>query len=556
MHRLSRGPRFVAFVLTFSLAGLSLHAEEYSGEPYEIHWRDAQVSAALHLIATESGLNLVMAPMPGLHITGDFSDPWDAVVATILEKYGLTYRIADTFFIVGRRGEPLMDPKLEPIQWPATEEPISLNVSNARLEDVVRVLVVNTLAPSKLDPQGQPLRGSITVQAAAVSPRKLLQLMLAANGYGFEEKGGLIRFPALPGFDRPATSEETVSPLSDDISRMIVRGTLTPKKSGSSGLALLEAGGRYREVREGTKIGDSDVIEVKPDHIVIAEERGGARSDVTLRIGDGHRDVVPSVSPHEAGRNIPKGGAVRIPANAGVVIGTGAAPPSGSPVESTDWFHTVKTGCEAGDSQDCSFLAGYYQKGVTLSDGSSVPKDEPRAAMLYKKACDSGYVFSCGELGSLYENGTGVPKDHATALALYKQGCDRGDSIECLRLGTYYAAGAGVPQDFARSHAYYQQACDGKDPRDAAMGCYALGLQFERGLVARKDPARAAISYQKACDMGSADSCFELGLLYEKGSGVPQDRAHAAALFARACDSGSKEACQKIKKTPTPRSNP
>ena len=282
----------VVFVLAFSLAGLSLHAEEtYVGEPYEMHFRDAEISAALHFICSEAGLNLVMAANHRPRIAGDFDDHWDAVITRVLETNGLSYRIADTFLLVGHRGEPLLDPKLEVIHESPAERPVSLNVWNASLQDVVRFLVDKTLAHSKLDPNGPPLRGYITVQAVDVWPRQLLQLVLAANGYGFEDHSGVIKLLLLPGFELPATPDKTTQPQCessdcDDVSNIALRGTLTPKKEGSSSVALVEfADDHYREVREGTMIGKrARIVGVKPDQVIVTDGRTGVTTDVTLRI--------------------------------------------------------------------------------------------------------------------------------------------------------------------------------------------------------------------------------------------------------------------------------
>ena len=204
----------MAFVLAFSLAGLSLHADEtYAGEPYEVHFRDAEISAALHFISTEAQFNLIMAANHRPRITGDFDDRWDAVLARILETNGLSYRVTDKIFLaIGHRGEPLLDPKFEVIHGSSTEPAVSLNVFNATLKDVVRLLVEEILAPLKLDLHVPPLRGYVTVQAVDVSPRTLLQLVLAANGYGFVETGGVIKILLLPGFELPTTPEATTLP--------------------------------------------------------------------------------------------------------------------------------------------------------------------------------------------------------------------------------------------------------------------------------------------------------------------------------------------------------
>jgi hypothetical protein len=188
MRRPAMRSATAAFVLAM-LAGLSLHAgEKYTGEQVEVHFRDAEISAALHFISAAAGLNFIMVPNHR-RITGDFSDKWDAVLEKILETNGLTWRIESNCMLAGRRGEPLMDPKLDVIAGSPAEPPVAMNVFNAKLTDVVTSLSENQgLGPAKLDPEGPPLRGYVTVQVSDLSPRKLLQLVLAANGYGLEAR--------------------------------------------------------------------------------------------------------------------------------------------------------------------------------------------------------------------------------------------------------------------------------------------------------------------------------------------------------------------------------
>ena len=62
-----------------------------------------------------------------------------------------------------------------------------------------------------------------------------------------------------------------------------------------------------------------------------------------------------------------------------------------------------------------------------------MPKDEPRAAALYKKACDASDMRGCAMLGSVYETGTGAPKDPVQASALYRRACAGGVQKACER---------------------------------------------------------------------------------------------------------------------------
>jgi TPR repeat protein len=77
----------------------------------------------------------------------------------------------------------------------------------------------------------------------------------------------------------------------------------------------------------------------------------------------------------------------------------------------------------------CDTLADIYAKGLY-----DVPIDLPRAAGLYRKACDAGLRLGCNHLGALYALGRGVDKDPVKALALYGQACDAGLELACDHL--------------------------------------------------------------------------------------------------------------------------
>jgi uncharacterized protein len=87
-----------------------------------------------------------------------------------------------------------------------------------------------------------------------------------------------------------------------------------------------------------------------------------------------------------------------------------------------------------------------YNLGLKCEKGDGMPKDEARAAALFKLACDGGEMRGCSALGEVYEDGNGVVKDEARAAALLKQACDGGEMGGCKGLGEMYANGTEVPE--------------------------------------------------------------------------------------------------------------
>jgi TPR repeat protein len=65
-----------------------------------------------------------------------------------------------------------------------------------------------------------------------------------------------------------------------------------------------------------------------------------------------------------------------------------------------------------------------------------VAKDEPRAAALFKKACDHRDAVACFNIAWMYQNGFGVAKDKERAAASYKQACDAGYEEGCKGLAS------------------------------------------------------------------------------------------------------------------------
>ena len=192
-----------------------------------------------------------------------------------------------------------------------------------------------------------------------------------------------------------------------------------------------------------------------------------------------------------------------------------------------------QTQCGRGSADSCFYLASFYDH------GTGVPRDDARAATLYKQACDGQSAAACRGLGFLHATGRGVPLDHARAAALFQAACQLGDAPACGNLGVCSEAGWGVPADPSRALALYRQSCDGGDP----AGCNALGHLFDAGAVVPRDDLRAASLYKQACDGGDANGCHNLGWLYASGRGVPRDEPRGVALFERACKGGDANGC-------------
>ena len=72
--------------------------------------------------------------------------------------------------------------------------------------------------------------------------------------------------------------------------------------------------------------------------------------------------------------------------------------------------------------------------GRRLPQRQGAKADAPKAASLYKKACDSGYPLGCTNPGLLYERGLGV-KNAQKAGEIRHKACEAKEGISCFNLG-------------------------------------------------------------------------------------------------------------------------
>ena len=133
---------------------------------------------------------------------------------------------------------------------------------------------------------------------------------------------------------------------------------------------------------------------------------------------------------------------------------------------------------------------------VLLVGDTVLDKSGIEASLGAKKACDSGNMRGCFNLGVMYTNGDGVEKDFSKAAQLFKKACDGGDMLGCVKLGIMYADGDGVEKNEQKAAELYKKACDGGNMH----GCRNLGVMYEKGNGAEKDQIKQMIYINKVCD--------------------------------------------------------
>ena len=75
-----------------------------------------------------------------------------------------------------------------------------------------------------------------------------------------------------------------------------------------------------------------------------------------------------------------------------------------------------------------------YEQGIAFYNN----KEYDKAFEPFKKACDSGNMRGCFNLGIMYDNGNGVEKNEQKAVELYKKACDGGNMDGCRNLVVMY----------------------------------------------------------------------------------------------------------------------
>lgn len=191
--------------------------------------------------------------------------------------------------------------------------------------------------------------------------------------------------------------------------------------------------------------------------------------------------------------------------------------------------------CQSGYLTACVDV-GYH---IEMGRGTSV--DLTNAAAYYQKGCDGGNQIGCANLAYMFENARGVEQSFPIAITLYGSACSSGNGRACTSLGYIHEKGNGVTANPTRAAGLYKQGCDGGN----MVGCanYAYMLSNARGV--EKDDGGAFAYYKKACDGDEARGCTDMGFMYENGRGVPFDLAKALQQYEQGCTMGNAFGCER-----------
>ncbi len=109
---------------------------------------------------------------------------------------------------------------------------------------------------------------------------------------------------------------------------------------------------------------------------------------------------------------------------------------------------------EFGEPRAMDLLAGIYRKGVP---GLVLP-NSAESLRLYSRAAELGNLDSLGNLGVLYINGEGVPKDQVKAANLFREGADKGSPLCMYFYAMCLEGGVGVTANRPSAVDWYLRA--------------------------------------------------------------------------------------------------
>jgi hypothetical protein len=215
--------------------------------------------------------------------------------------------------------------------------------------------------------------------------------------------------------------------------------------------------------------------------------------------------------------------------------------------------HTLEKGCGLNKPERCAQLA------EALSDPEALDRNEPRALLLFQKACGLGHQSSCvrhrmsmikslSQLDPQAQQKAQPTKDESMNAPMIGQvsedeaiglACEGGQPLACLTLARQLTQGQIAPNPTRLAWAF-ERACELKDPR----GCVNLGLMLLQGRDIPPNPTRARALHEQACELGEPKACGRLGVLYRQGVGGAPDEEAAQRAFKKACEGGDAVSCR------------
>ncbi len=220
-----------------------------------------------------------------------------------------------------------------------------------------------------------------------------------------------------------------------------------------------------------------------------------------------------------------------------------APAPSAAQPLTPEELSSTEEACRSGKADLCTALAWMY------AQGSRVPEDLPRAALLAQRGCQLGSESACAmrqQIARLQSLDKKLAQDSAklgTGVAQAVEKCDEGGVVFCVMAAFYSGLTVDEKTAEARLNLYLDKAC-AIDSTEACLASLVLYQDSPPQIQARYD-SRHFIqkTCEKACNAKSWQACNMLGDFNKAGKHMPRDSARAFSFYSRACDGGFLRAC-------------
>lgn len=193
--------------------------------------------------------------------------------------------------------------------------------------------------------------------------------------------------------------------------------------------------------------------------------------------------------------------------------------------------------CRRNEPEACEQLGGL------LFQGNTLPQDLPRAASLFRLACDQGRLpGSCFNFGLMAQHGHGMVRDANASLNYYRQACRNGSLAGCHNLAVQYAEELKVTERVLVARNLLRSGCE----RNYIASCTALGQLYREHSEPKADPAEAVAALIKACGSKDGRACRILGNMAHERAGVPGGDRAANGFYDRSCKLGYGPGCYNL----------
>jgi TPR repeat protein len=162
------------------------------------------------------------------------------------------------------------------------------------------------------------------------------------------------------------------------------------------------------------------------------------------------------------------------------------------------------------------------------------PEHLGKAAELFQKAAEQGFLPAFRYLVQMYEDGIGIPVDKRKTFEWMCKATELGDGCYYRDLVDMYEKGIGTPVDLAKAHEWCLKLAHEGD----TWAQFKVGSMFLDGKGTPKDVRKAARWFRKAAEKRHLGALERFGDMCQHGIGVRRNEAEAAYCWRQAAGLG------------------